>query len=77
MAVCYDKWDADPWQVIDGIEFRSATLTAVKPAAANNRANSHAVIYRGPFAVVIDDEGHSYARGQRVNVSEASSGGCC
>jgi hypothetical protein len=77
MAVCYDKWDADPWQVIDGIEFRSATLTAVKPAAANNRANSHAVIYRGPFAVVIDDEGHSYTRGQRVNVSEASSGGCC
>lgn len=31
MAVSYDKWETHPWQVVEGIEFRSVTLTTVKP----------------------------------------------
>jgi ubiquinone/menaquinone biosynthesis C-methylase UbiE len=68
-AVCYDKWDAEPWQVIEGIEFRSVTLTAVKPESGDKRLNGQGVIYRGPFAAVVDDNGQSYARGERVDVS--------
>jgi arsenite methyltransferase len=68
-AVCYDKWDAEPWQIIDGIEFRSVTLTAIKPESASEQSTTQAVIYRGPFAAVVDDNGQTYSRGQRVNVS--------
>ena len=71
-AVSYDKWDAEPWQVLEGIEFRAVTLTAVKPEAGNNRLSDRGIIYRGPFAAVVDDNGQTYVRGQRVNISETS-----
>ena len=71
-AVCYDKWDAEPWQVVEDIAFRSVTLTAVKPASNNKQADGKIIIYRGPFAAVVDDEGQIYTRGQRVDVSEAT-----
>ena len=71
-AVCYDKWDAEPWRVIEGIEFRSVTLTAVKPESGNERISNQGLIYRGPFAAVVDDNGQTYSRGQRVNVSGAT-----
>ena len=71
-AVCYDKWDAKPWQVIAGIEFRSVTLTAVKPVPGSRLTDEQTIIYRGPFAAVVDEEGTSYQRGQRIKVSEAS-----
>ncbi len=66
----YDKWDAQPWQVIEGIEFRSATLTAVKGADRSCLDYGHAVIYRGPFASITDDEGHVFPRGERMAVCE-------
>ncbi|MGB5442590.1 MAG: methyltransferase domain-containing protein [Gammaproteobacteria bacterium] len=68
-APCYDKWDARPWQVVEGIEFRSVTLTAVKPAQLSGRHNEASVIYRGPFAEVTDDAGNCYQRGKRVPVN--------
>jgi arsenite methyltransferase len=68
-AVCYDKWDAQPWRVINGIEFRSVTLTAVRPAQATDTADRKSLMYRGPFAAVIDDTGNTWQRGQRVSVS--------
>ena len=33
-AVTYDKWDVVPWRVINGITFRSVTLTAIRPDIA-------------------------------------------
>jgi hypothetical protein len=30
LAVRYDQWGQEPWRVIEGIEFRAVTLTAVK-----------------------------------------------
>jgi SAM-dependent methyltransferase len=69
-AVRYDKWSATPWQVIDGIEFRAVTLTAVKAEAGPCLDYGHAVIYRGPYAEVRDDEGHVFPRGERMAVCE-------
>ena len=68
VAVACDKWDAAPWKVIEGIEFRSVTVTAVKPEDSPCLDYGHAVIYRGPFAEVRDDEGHVFPRGARMAV---------
>ncbi|WJW76509.1 methyltransferase domain-containing protein [Thiohalobacter sp. IOR34] len=70
VAVAYDKWDAAPWRVVEGIEFRSVTLTAVKPEPAVAADRGHLVIYRGPLAEVRDEAGRVYPRGERVAVSE-------
>ncbi len=70
LAVGYDKWDPKPWQVVEGIEFRSVTLTAVKGATGPCLDYGHAVIYRGPYAEVRDDEDHRFPRGERMAVCE-------
>lgn len=70
VAVAYDKWDMQPWRVVEGIEFRSVTLSAVKPEQGPCLDFGHAVIYRGPHAEVRDDEGHVFARGARIAVCE-------
>lgn len=70
VAVAYDKWDAQAWQVVEGIEFRSVTLTAVKPEASACLDYGHAVMYRGPHAEVHDEEGHIFPRGARIAVCE-------
>lgn len=66
----YDKWDASPWQVVEGIEFRSVTLTAVKPSKADLHDGGHGVMYKGPYAKVYDDLGNVYLRGERMAVSK-------
>ncbi|NOQ36729.1 MAG: methyltransferase domain-containing protein [Methylococcaceae bacterium] len=70
IAVAYDKWESEPWQVVEGIEFRSVTITAVKPQDEPCIDKGHAVIYRGAFSEVYDDEGYVYLRGQRMAVCE-------
>lgn len=62
--VRYDKWDSKPWQVIDGITFRSATLVATKPLATEGGE----VMYLGPHASVVTDDGELYERGIRYTV---------
>jgi ubiquinone/menaquinone biosynthesis C-methylase UbiE len=69
VAVSYDKWDEKPWQVVEGIEFRSATLTAVKPSRDNLYDAGQALIYKGPYQQVSDDLGNVFPRGQRIAVS--------
>jgi len=70
LAVGYDQWEASPWRVIEGIEFRSATLTAIKGEDTPCLDYGHAVIYRGPYASVTDDENHVFPRGARMAVCE-------
>ena len=70
VSVAADKWDAEPWQVVENIEFRSVTVTAVKPEAKTYSVIGQAVIYKGPFSEVHDDEGNVYPRGERIAVSE-------
>ena len=70
VAVAYDKWESKPWQVVEGIEFRSVTITAIKPEQETALDKGHAVIYRGPYAEVYDDEGYVYFKGMRMAVSD-------
>ncbi|MAZ87243.1 MAG: methyltransferase [Cellvibrionaceae bacterium] len=70
VGVSYDKWEAEPWQVVEGIEFRSVTLVATKPASSGLIDAGQAVLYRGPFASVEDDLGNRFSRGDRTAVSK-------
>jgi ubiquinone/menaquinone biosynthesis C-methylase UbiE len=71
-SVAYDKWDSAPWQVVDGIEFRSVTLIATKPNNEEDYDGGHAVLYKGPYAQIEDDLGVVYPRGERIAVSKRS-----
>lgn len=69
VSVAYDKWDDQPWQVIEGIEFRSVTLVATKPSSEQLYDAGQAVIYKGPYSQVCDDLGNVYPRAERIAVS--------
>lgn len=59
-----------PWRVIDGVEFRSMTVRAYKGKQGPCFERNQAVVYRGPWKQVLDDDGHAYARGERMAVCE-------
>ncbi len=61
---------AEPWQTVEGIEFRSVTVIAYKGKEGPCLDQKHAVIYRGPFSQVEDDDGHILRRGVRSAVCE-------
>ncbi|MBF2026721.1 MAG: methyltransferase domain-containing protein [Oscillatoriales cyanobacterium C42_A2020_001] len=60
----------EPWQVIDGIEFRSLTVRAYKGKQGPCLERNQAVIYKGPWKSVQDDDGHTLYRGQRMAVCD-------
>jgi SAM-dependent methyltransferase len=60
----------EPWQVIDGIEFRSLTVRAFKGKAGDCWERNQAVIYKGPWKAVQDDDGHTLYRGERSAVCD-------
>ena len=64
------KRDEKPWRVINGIEFRAVTVLAHKVQQGPSLDRNQAVIYRGPFKQVIDDEGTVFERGVRQAVSD-------
>ena len=64
------KRDEKPWRVVEGIEFRSVTITALKGRQGACWERNQAVIYRGPWKKVIDDDGHVLERGQRMAVCD-------
>jgi SAM-dependent methyltransferase len=64
------KRDALPWQTVQGIEFRSVTLEAFKGQQGECFELNQAVVYRGPFREVLDDDGHRLRRGDRVAVCD-------
>ena len=59
-----------PWRTIAGIEFRSITVVAYKGKQGPCRECNQAVIYRGPWRRVIDDDGHVLERGKRMAVCD-------
>ena len=61
---------AEPWQLIDGIEFRSVTVRAYRGAGGPCLERHQAVIYKGPFQSVRDDDGHVFERGLRTAVCD-------
>jgi ubiquinone/menaquinone biosynthesis C-methylase UbiE len=59
-----------PWQTIDGIEFRSLTIRAYKGKEGECWERKQAIIYKGPWKKVEDDDGHIYCRGERMAVCD-------
>ncbi|MCA9036041.1 MAG: methyltransferase domain-containing protein [Planctomycetaceae bacterium] len=64
------KRQTEPWQTVEGIEFRSITVVAWKGKQGPCLERNQAVIYKGPFRRVEDDDGHVYVRGQRMAVCD-------
>ena len=58
----------EPYQTVEGIEFRAVTVTAYKGKEGPCMECNHAVIYRGPWKQVVDDDGHTLERGARMAV---------
>lgn len=63
-----------PWRTVEGIEFRSVTVAAYKGKEGPCLDHKQAVIYRGPFREVTDDDGHVLRRGVRTAVCEKTFG---
>ncbi len=61
---------AAPWRTVEGIEFRSVTVVAYKGKDGPCRDRKQAVVYKGPFREVRDDDGHVLRRGVRVAVCD-------
>lgn len=64
------KRQAEPWQTIDGIEFRAMTIRACKGMDGPCLDCNQAVVYTGPWKHVRDDDGHTFYRGKRMAVCE-------
>lgn len=64
------KREENPWQVIDGVEFRSMTVRAYKGKEGDCWERKQSVIYKGPWKQVRDDDGHIYCRGERMAVCD-------
>jgi arsenite methyltransferase len=61
---------SEAWQTVEGIEFRSVTVEAFKGKEGACWERNQAVIYRGPFKEVLDDDGHRMERGVRYAVCD-------
>ena len=69
-AIALDKYDERPWKTLSGIQFRSVTVTARKGKQGPCWERNQAVIYKGPWKKVEDDDGHTLVRGQRTAVCD-------
>ena len=69
-GIALDQWGEEPFAVVDGIEFRSVTVTAAKGKQGPCYEGNQAVIYAGPWRRVEDDDGHVLERGVRAAVCE-------
>jgi len=63
-----ESYQAEPWAVVNGIEFRSVTVVAHKGLEGPCLEHNEAIVYRGPWKQVVDDDGHVFRRGQRTAV---------
>lgn len=64
----------EPWRTVDGIEFRSITVRAFVGTEGPCLEKNQAVVYRGPWSRVRDDDGHTLYRGERMAVCEKTYG---
>lgn len=65
-----EEMRSEPYQTIEGIEFRSITITATKGKEGPCIERNQAVIYRGPWKQVEDDDHHILSRGMRMAVCD-------
>ncbi|MFQ5790565.1 MAG: methyltransferase, partial [Acidobacteriota bacterium] len=64
------KRENEPWQAIEGIEFRAMTVEAFKGKQGPCLERYQAVLYKGPWRSVTDDDGHTLFRGRRTAVCD-------
>jgi SAM-dependent methyltransferase len=57
-----------PWRTVEGIEFRAMTVEAFTGKQGPCFEHLQAVVYKGPFKEVLDDDGHRMERGRRYAV---------
>lgn len=69
-GITLEKRDAEPWQIVEGIAFRSVTVIAYKGKEGACWDHGQAVIYKGPWKEVVDDDGHVLHRGVPTAVCE-------
>jgi SAM-dependent methyltransferase len=62
--------DDKPWRTVEGIEFRSLTVEAYKAEEGPELDRNQAVIYRGPWHAVLDEDGNVLERGRSTAVSD-------
>lgn len=67
-GITLEKRDSVPWRMVEGIAFRSVTVIAYKGKEGPCWDLGQAVIYRGPWRRVEDDDGHVLERGMPVAV---------
>jgi len=60
----------EPWRTVAGIEFRPLTVVAYKGKQGPCLERRQALVYRGPFRRVEDDDVHAFRRGERVAVCD-------
>ena len=65
-----EEFRSEPYRTIEGIEFRAVTLTAHKGKEGPCIECNQAVIYRGPWKQVVDDDDHVLPRGVRIAVCD-------
>jgi len=65
-----EEFRSEAYQTIEGIEFRAITVTAYKGKEGPCIERNQAVIYRGPWKQVVDDDGHTLERGARMAVCD-------
>jgi ubiquinone/menaquinone biosynthesis C-methylase UbiE len=62
--------EVEPWRTVRGLEFRSLTVEAFKGKEGPCWERRQAVVYKGPFKEVLDDDGHRMERGKRHAVCD-------
>jgi arsenite methyltransferase len=65
-----EEFSSEPYQTVEGIEFQAVTVTAYKGKEGPCIERNQAVIYRGPWKQVVDDDGHTLERGARMAVCD-------
>lgn len=69
-GITYNLAQDRPVRTVDGVEIRAVVLEAYKGKEGPCFDQGHAVVYRGPWSEVADDDGHRYRRGARTAVCE-------
>ena len=69
-GISIEEFRSEVYQTVEGIEFRAVTVTAFKGKEGPCIERNHAVIYRGPWKRVVDDDGHTLERGVRMAVCD-------
>ncbi len=73
-GIYYDRWESKPFRTVEGIEFRPVTVIAYKGKEGPCLERNQAVVYKGPWKKICDDDGHVLERGKRTAVCDKTFG---